>query len=72
LYLLLGFQFVLDFVRTTLPQAAVETIASLSFYTHFEAIKKGVIDLRDLIFFVAVIGFWLTATVIVLDLKKAD
>jgi ABC-2 type transport system permease protein len=72
LYLLFGFQFVLDFVRTTLPQGAVEAIASLSFYSHFEAIKKGVIDLRDLVFFAAVIGFWLTATVIVLDMKKAD
>ncbi len=45
---------------------------SLSFLTHFEAISKGVIDLRDLVYFAALIGFWLTATALVLDMKKAE
>jgi ABC-2 type transport system permease protein len=71
-FLLAGFPFVLDFVRGILPQAIVEAIASLSFFTHFDAISKGVIDLRDLIYFGALIGFWLTATALVLDMKKAD
>jgi len=71
-FLLAGFPFVLDFVRGILPQAIVEAIASLSFFTHFDAISKGVIDLRDLIYFAALIGFWLTATTLVLDMKKAD
>ncbi len=44
-----------------LPQAIVDAIASLSFFTHFEAISKGVIDLRDLVYFGALIGFWLAA-----------
>ena len=72
LFLLAGFPFVLDFVRGILPQALVEAIASLSFFTHFDAISKGVIDLRDLVYFAALIGFWLTATALVLDMKKAD
>ena len=72
IFLLAGFPFVLDFVRGILPQAIVEAIASLSFFTHFDAISKGVIDLRDLIYFGALIGFWLTATALVLDMKKAD
>ena len=46
--------------------------ASLSFYTHFQAISKGVIDLRDLLYFGTVIGVWLAANAIVLDMKKAD
>ena len=71
-FLLAGFPFVLDFVRGILPQAIVEAIASLSFFTHFDAISKGVIDLRDLIYFGALIGFWLTATALVLEMKKAD
>ena len=41
-------------------------------YTHFQAISKGVIDVRDLLFFGVVIGGWLIANTIVLDLKKAD
>ena len=71
-FLLAGFPFVLDLVRGVLPQSLVEAIASLSFFTHFDAISKGVIDLRDLLYFAALIGFWLTATALVLDMKKAD
>jgi ABC-2 type transport system permease protein len=71
-FLLAGFPFVLDFVRGVLPQQIVEAIASLSFFTHFDAISKGVIDLRDLAYFASVIGFWLAATALVLDMKKAD
>jgi ABC-2 type transport system permease protein len=72
IFLLAGFPLVLDFVRGILPQALVDTIASLSFFSHFEAISKGVIDLRDLVYFAALIGFWLTATALVLELKKAQ
>src|ERR1700716_4597349 len=71
-FLLAGFPLVLDFVRGVLPQAIVDAIASLSFFTHFEAISKGVIDLRDLVYFGALIGFWLAATALVLDMKKAE
>ncbi len=72
LFLLSGFPLVLDFVRGVLPSALVDAIASLSFLTHFDAISKGVIDLRDLVYFGALIGFWLTATALVLDMKKAE
>ncbi|MGA2776170.1 MAG: ABC transporter permease subunit [Steroidobacteraceae bacterium] len=72
LFLLAGFPLVLDFVRGLLPAALVDAIASLSFLTHFEAISKGVIDLRDIVYFGALIGFWLTATALVLDMKKAE
>ena len=50
----------------------IDAIASLSFLTHFGSIAKGVIDLRDLLYFAAVIAVWLIANAIVLDLKKAD
>ena len=42
------------------------------FLTHFTAISKGVLDVRDVLYFLLVIGVWLVATTIVLDLKKAD
>src|SRR5271168_3767510 len=72
IFLLAGFPLVLDFVRGLLPQPIVDAIASLSFFTHFDAISKGVIDLRDLVYFGALIGFWLAATALVLDMKKAE
>jgi ABC-2 type transport system permease protein len=71
-FLLAGFPLVLDFVRAVMPQSVVDAVASLSFFTHFEAISKGVIDLRDLVYFAVLIAFWLTATAVVLDMKKAE
>lgn len=72
LFLLSGFPLVLDFFRGWAPQAVVNAIASFSFLTHFESIKKGVIDIRDLIYFVALISFWLYANVVVIEAKKAS
>ena len=39
---------------------------------HFDYISKGVIDLRDLVYFALLIGMALYANTIVLELKKAD
>ncbi|NIN61111.1 MAG: ABC transporter permease subunit [Gammaproteobacteria bacterium] len=72
LFLLSGFPLVLDFFRGWAPQAVVNAIASFSFLTHFESIKKGVIDIRDLIYFMALICFWLYANVVVIEAKKAS
>ena len=72
LFLLSGFELVLNFFRGWLPQILVDTIASFSILTHFQAISKGVIDLRDIVFFAALIVVWLMASAIVLDLKKAN
>ena len=71
-FLLSGFPLVLDVFSTWAPQALVDAVASLSFLTHFTAISKGVIDLRDLIYFTAMIAVWLFANAIVIDSKKAD
>ena len=71
LFLLSGFPLVLDFFAGA-PQAIVDTIAGLSFLTHFNALSKGVIDLRDVVYFLLVITAWLYATSIVLEMKKAD
>ena len=40
--------------------------------THFESIQRGVIDLRDLIFFGSAIVIALTANAYVIDWKKAE
>ena len=71
-FLLAGFPMVLDFFAALFPQAIVDAIANLSFLTHFGAISKGVLDLRDVLFFLLSIVFWLCASAVVIDLKKAD
>lgn len=71
-FILSGFPLVLDFFRGWLPHGVVASIAYLSFWTHFDSIAKGVIDLRDMIFFVSFIACWLFANVILVEMKKAD
>ena len=72
LFLLSGFPLVLDFFDGWAPQSLVDAIAGLSFLTHFNSISKGVLDLRDLLYFLFTICAWLYANSIVLDLNKAD
>jgi ABC-2 type transport system permease protein len=72
LFLLAGTPLVLDFFRAFFPQGVIDAIAGLSFLSHFTSISKGVIDLRDMVYFLATIGFWLYANAVVIDLKKAD
>ncbi len=71
LFIVSGFPMVLDALTWT-PQWAVDAVSSLSFLTRFNAISKGVIDLRDLLYFISLMAAWLAATAIVVDLKKAD
>lgn len=71
-FILSGFPMVLDFFSGWLPQIVVEAISSFSFLTHFNAISKGVIDLRDILFFFSLMAFWLFATAILIEMKKAD
>jgi ABC-2 type transport system permease protein len=72
LFLLAGFPMVLDLFSAWAPQAVLDAVASLSFLTHFNSISRGVIDLRDLVYFALVIGAFLYANTILLHLKKAD
>ncbi|MBI2381618.1 MAG: ABC transporter permease subunit [Gammaproteobacteria bacterium] len=72
LFIVSGFPLVLDAFQSWAPQALVDGIASLSFLSHFDAISKGVIALRDVLYFVTVIAVWLVATAIVIDMKKAQ
>jgi len=71
-FLLAGFPMVLDAFRAWAPQWLVDVVASLSFLTHYESIMKGVIDVRDLLYFAMLIGLFLVATGVALELRKAD
>jgi ABC-2 type transport system permease protein len=71
-FLLSGLPMVMDLFSSWAPQMVLDGIANLSFLSHFSDISKGVIDLRDIVYFALVIGFWLLINTIVLELKKAD
>ena len=72
MFILSGFPMVLDLFESWAPQAVVDAVASFSFLTHFTSIKKGVIDIRDLVYFAALITFWLYVNIIIIENKKAD
>jgi ABC-2 type transport system permease protein len=71
LFTLSGLDLVLNAFRPWAPGALVDAIAAMSFLTRFEALSRGVIELRDLVFFLSLIAFWLFATAMVVDAKKA-
>ena len=72
LFTVSGAPLVLELFQGWAPQALVETLASFSLLTHFRAITGGVIDARDVVFFVSLIGVFLTATIVVVDMKKGE
>jgi ABC-2 type transport system permease protein len=70
LFTMSGIDLVLNVFRGWAPPLVLDTISSLSFLTRFDALSRGVIDLRDLVFFLSLIGFWLFATVLAVDSRK--
>ncbi|HEY0107017.1 MAG TPA: ABC transporter permease [Rhizomicrobium sp.] len=71
LFAVSGSSLVLDFFQGWAPLALVNAVSSFSFLTHFAAITQGVIDARDAIYFFTLIALFLTANVVVVDLKKS-
>jgi ABC-2 type transport system permease protein len=48
----------------------INAVAHLSMLRHFEAIARGVLDVRDLLYFLLSMIGWLLAGVLLLDLKR--
>lgn len=70
LFLMSGLDLVQNFFQGWLPRFLVDAVAGMSFLTHFSAITRGVIDLRDVVFFGSLIGVCLLINVVVVDVKK--
>jgi ABC-2 type transport system permease protein len=67
-----GSQTVLGLFEGWAPEAVRRALVAASVFGHFSDITRGVIDLRDLIYFLSIIIAFLAANAIVVDLKKAD
>ncbi|MGF1606357.1 MAG: ABC transporter permease subunit [Rhodothalassiaceae bacterium] len=57
----------LEIVQAFFPGGAGREIANFSFLNRFNAIAQGVVDLRDLLYFLSLIGFWLFLNRLFLD-----
>lgn len=68
LFMVSGLPIVLDWV----PEFAGlrNIVAGLSMLSHFNAITGGVIDLRDIIYFLSLIALWLFANRVIVDIKR--
>lgn len=69
--ILAGFPPVIDFIGQFAKPGLVNAIASLSVMTHFDGFQKGVLDSRDVIFFLSVIVFSLFTTSVILRGHRA-
>jgi ABC-2 type transport system permease protein len=71
LLLLTGFPAVQDFFNGWAPRAVVEAVSSMSVLTHFDSMVRGVLDARDLLYFVSVMVAFLFMNALLIDWKKA-
>ncbi|AYA65130.1 MULTISPECIES: ABC transporter permease [unclassified Alteromonas] len=71
LFLVSGSEIVVDVFKNWAPNFVVDTVASFSFLTHFEAMSKGVLAANDVVYFLLVIFVWLTANAVITEQNKA-
>jgi ABC-2 type transport system permease protein len=69
--ILAGYPPVINFLQQLFTPKLADLVASFSVMTHFEGLQKGVLDSRDLLFFVSVIGFSLFTTSVILRTHRA-
>jgi len=70
--LMLGVGVFTDFLNRYLPVWLSDAISAFSFFTHYQGFQRGLIDSRDLVYFISVIVFMLAANALVLERKKAE
>lgn len=64
-----GFEYVLFWARSLFSDVIVDTIISFSFLTHFASLSRGLVELRDIIFFGSLIIFFNLLTIIIISLR---
>jgi len=70
-FLLAGWPPVTGLFVNWAPNWLVEGVAAFSFMPHFESLQRGVIDLRDLVYYASVIVFMICTAHVVLDNRKS-
>ncbi|MGA2071681.1 MAG: ABC transporter permease [Sedimentisphaerales bacterium] len=61
----------MNYLSTFLPAGLVTAVGNMSFEAHFESLQKGVLDFRDVSYFLFLIVGWVAACAIVLEERKA-
>ncbi|MFW5637238.1 MAG: ABC transporter permease [Thermodesulfobacteriota bacterium] len=66
-FILAGYPPITEIFSGWAPGWLIEVVANLSFLSHFQSLQRGVIDLRDLIYYLSVIFFMLFANSIIIQ-----
>ena len=72
LFVIMGSPILLNSFPEWIPQFLIDAISALGFLSHFDSISKGVLDIRDILYFTIFIASWLLASAIVIEMKKAN
>ena len=67
-----GTQTVIGLFAGWAPEGLIEAVVGASLFGHFTAITRGVLDLRDLFYFLSLIVAFLGANAVLIDLTKAE
>ncbi|RKY07662.1 MAG: ABC transporter permease [Planctomycetota bacterium] len=70
--MLSGMPTTLNYLANTLPAPMLGVVESLSFQTHFDSILKGVIEFKDIAYFIILIVGWTSVCSIILNERKAS
>ncbi len=71
IFLMAGLDIILSVFKSWAPAIIINIISSLSILSNFQQITKGVIDLRELIFFISMILGFLFVNKYLIELKKS-
>lgn len=66
-----GMPTTLNYLSGFLPAGLVAAVEGMSFQIHFDSMQRGVLEFKDLAYFVLIIVGWIAACTIILDERKA-
>jgi ABC-2 type transport system permease protein len=67
-----GMPTTVTYLSLFLPSGLVSAIEGMSFQEHFESIQKGILQFKDIAYFVILIAGWIAACTVILDERKAN
>ena len=61
----------MNYLSTFLPAGLVSAVETMSLESHFESIQRGILELKDVSYFIILIIGWVAACTVVLEERKA-
>lgn len=69
-FILAGYPPITDMIAGWAPDWLISVVSELSFLSHFTALRRGVLDLRDIVYFLSVMAFFLFANGMVIENRR--